>query len=182
MSKCLVVGLYSGPGARKSTLAAHVFAELKWKNINCELVTEYAKDMVWGETTKVLENQTYVFGKQYNRIYRVAKHVDVLITDSPLALSIIYDKKKSEHFKNLVMEKYNEFNNLNFFVIRCAEFNPKGRLHNEKEAEEKDQEVLNMLSENKIPFTTIRGERESVGRIVDIILEHKGKLECLNTK
>ena len=175
MSKALVVNYFSGPGARKSTLAAHVFAELKWLNINCELVTEYAKDMVWNETTKVLENQVYVFGKQYNRIYRVARHVDILVTDSPFVLSIVYDSKKSDHLKNLVLEKYNEFDNLNFFVLRCALYNPKGRMHNEEEAKLKDAEVLSMLNDNKIPFTAIRGERESVSRVVDIILKHKEK-------
>ncbi len=43
----LVVNLLGGPGSGKSTTAADVFARLKWQDINCELVTEFAKDLVW---------------------------------------------------------------------------------------------------------------------------------------
>ena len=42
----LVVNLTGAPGAGKSTGAAYVFSQLKMRGINCELVTEYAKDKV----------------------------------------------------------------------------------------------------------------------------------------
>ena len=43
----LVVNLFGTPGAGKSTGAAYIFSNLKMRGINAELVTEFAKDMVW---------------------------------------------------------------------------------------------------------------------------------------
>ena len=67
-SNPLIVNFYAGPGAGKSTMVAHTFAELKWRGINCELVTEYAKDKVWEKSFETLENQFYVSAKQYHRL------------------------------------------------------------------------------------------------------------------
>ena len=42
-----VINLFGGPGAGKSTTAAGLFYEMKVRDIKCELVTEYAKDMTY---------------------------------------------------------------------------------------------------------------------------------------
>lgn len=55
--KTLVINLFGGPGAGKSTFCASVFADLKWRDINCEMALEYAKDRVWEGSFNVLENQ-----------------------------------------------------------------------------------------------------------------------------
>ena len=86
----LVVNLLGGPGSSKSTSAALLFAILKRKDINAELVTEFAKSAAWENNVKAIENQAYVFGKQCYKMSRCADDVDVIITDSPLILSIIY--------------------------------------------------------------------------------------------
>lgn len=56
-----------GPGSGKSTTAAGVFYNIKKKFIHAELVTEYAKDLVWNEAEAFLNNQIYIFGEQHNR-------------------------------------------------------------------------------------------------------------------
>ena len=55
--------LFGSPGSGKSTMAALVFSRLKMLNINCELVTEFAKDKVWENNNTALANQLYVFAK-----------------------------------------------------------------------------------------------------------------------
>lgn len=57
----LVVNLFGVPGAGKSTGAAYVFSKLKMKGINAELVTEFAKDIVWENNSRGLKNQEYIF-------------------------------------------------------------------------------------------------------------------------
>lgn len=52
----IVVNLFGQPGAGKSTLAAYTFAKLKMMNVNCELVTEFAKDKTWEKNFTVLSN------------------------------------------------------------------------------------------------------------------------------
>ena len=58
----LVVNLYGAPGAGKSTGAAYIFSKLKMAGVKAELVTEFAKDMVWEENNEALHNQMYMFG------------------------------------------------------------------------------------------------------------------------
>ena len=43
MKSTLLVNLYAGPGAGKSTGAAYIFAKLKMAGVDCEYVSEYAK-------------------------------------------------------------------------------------------------------------------------------------------
>ena len=84
----ICINLTAQPGAGKSTLAAATFAKLKMLGINCELVTEFAKDKVWENNKMALSNQIYIFAKQYYRMDRCAGKVDVIITDSPLTLTL----------------------------------------------------------------------------------------------
>ena len=51
-------------------------------NVDCELVTEFAKDKVWEESTEVFKCQPYIFAKQLFRQSRVKDKVDVIVTDS----------------------------------------------------------------------------------------------------
>ena len=42
-----IVNLFGGPGTGKSICAAQIFVDLKFKNKNVELITEYTKDATW---------------------------------------------------------------------------------------------------------------------------------------
>lgn len=169
MGKKICVSFFGGPGCGKSTMAAHVFAELKWLKVNCELVPEYAKEKVWEKSFYTLTNQRLVYGKQHHMLCRVLEHVDVAITDSPLLLSAIYAKKEDKKLVELVIEDYKKFNTINILLIRKKEYNPIGRMQTEKEAIEKDIEIENMLKDNNILYSTIEGKRENVKLIVDKI-------------
>ena len=92
MGKTLVINLFGVPGAGKSTGAAYIFSQIKMRGINAELITEFAKDKVWEENKEVFKNQAYIFGKQSFKLSRCDGKVDVIITDSPLPLSIFYNK------------------------------------------------------------------------------------------
>lgn len=170
----IIVNLFAGPGSGKSTTCAGVFSALKLAGINCEMSLEYAKDKVWEESIKTLDNQIYIFGKQLHRLWRLKDKVDVIITDSPLPLSIYYDKSDSEHFKNLVMEQFNSFTNLNFFILRDDTYNPKGRLQTESEAIEIDKNLRTVLKDNDIKYFSVPKEG-AIEFITDFI-----KLELLN--
>jgi len=77
--------------------------------VNAELVTEFAKDKVWEENSEVFKpnNQIYLLGKQFYRMSRCKDKVNVIVTDSPLPLSILYNKSTvlSQSFNDVVMEK-----------------------------------------------------------------------------
>lgn len=160
--KTLVVNLLAGPGCGKSTIAADLFSKLKWDGIDCELVTEYAKDLVWERRHDTFKNQIYIFGKQHHKIFRLLGQVDVIITDSPFLLSAIYDEDKRETLERLVVEEYLKCFNRNFFLMRSKKYNPNGRNQTEEGAKEVDNKILNFLHKWNIPYDSIRGAPDGV--------------------
>ncbi len=171
--KTIVINLLSGPGAGKSTIAASVFSELKWRGVDAELVTEYAKDKVWEEATKILENQLYIFAKQEQRTNRLLDKVDVILTDSSILLTLAYVKSevhKSSLFKNLVLEEFDKYENINYLLNRNDIYVQNGRNHTFEEAKEKDTEVENILKDNNISYEEVDFKRETVDYIVDEIM------------
>jgi hypothetical protein len=174
----LIVNFFGGPGISKSTMAAHVFAELKWAGINCELATEYAKEKVWEGSFNVLKNQRLVYGKQHHMIWRSAEQVDVIVTDCPLLLSAIYSAPEDTFLRHLIVEDFKKFNNLNFLLTRQKAYVSAGRMQNKEEAIQKDIEIRDMLIENKIVYLNVPGARDSVQYIVDVVLDYREKHVC----
>jgi hypothetical protein len=127
MNKPLVVNLFGAPGAGKSTGAAIVFAELKKAGINAELVTEFAKDKTWEHNMMALGCQEYVFGKQSYRLRRCRDDVEVIVTDSPLPLGLIYNDNPAldENFANVVMNVFNTYDNHNYYINRVKGMSSK---------------------------------------------------------
>ena len=166
----IVVNLFAGPGSGKSTTCAGVFAKLKLAGINCEMALEYAKDKVWEESNKVLDDQIYVFGKQLHRIFRLKDKVDVVITDSPILLSIIYDKTGNKYFSDLVLNQFNNFDNRNYFIERTTVYNPKGRLQTEDEAKEIDKVLLDLLNDCNFEYDSV-GKNEAVDYLFNKIMK-----------
>jgi hypothetical protein len=128
---------------------------LKKKGINCEYITEYAKDKTWENSSTTLSNQIYIFGKQHHKMFIVKDKVDVMICDSPLLFSIIYDNnktKKGDHFYEFILEEFNKFNNLNFYIERTTQYNPTGRNQTENQALIVDESIKSLLIYNNIDF------------------------------
>lgn len=171
--KTLVVNLFGAPGAGKSTGAAAIFSKLKMIGINAELIGEFAKDKVWEENFEVFKNQAYIFGKQFFRQSRCDGKVDVMITDSPLPLSILYntDPYLTENFNLTVMDVFNSYNNLNFYINRVKKYNPKGRNQTEEESNSLVEPLKELLKERKIPFEEVNGDKQGYDYIVKRILE-----------
>ena len=170
----IVVNLFGVPGAGKSTGAAYIFALLKMSGINAELITEFAKEKVWENNTEVFKNQAYLFGKQSYRISRCKNKVDVIVTDSPLPLSIFYnnDATLGEDFDRTVMNVFNSYNNLNYLILRVKPYNPKGRHQTEEESNELKQPMVNLLRDVGVDYTEIEGNRAGYEKIVADILAH----------
>ncbi len=150
------INFYGGPGCGKSTMAAAVFAQLKHRGINCELVTEYAKKKVWEEAYKVFECQLYVCAKQVYNMFVVSKHVEVIITDSPIILGAAYTGG-DELLNSILSREYSKYENIDIFLNRVKPYNPKGRMQTEDEAKDKDRSIKKILEDNKIPYASFDG-------------------------
>ena len=173
VKKTLVVNFVGAPGSGKSTLMAAVFAELKWRNIDCEIVTEFAKDLVWDERFDDMKDEIYIFAKQNHRLFRVNGKVDVIITDRPLLLTILYNNRYgggNQALDNLVIEEFNKYNNLNYLLKRVNKYNPIGRVQTEEESDEIAVSIKEALDTYMVNYIECPGSSESVKNIVDEIL------------
>lgn len=168
--KQLVVNLFSGPGAGKSTMAAGLFYKLKLAGYNVELALEYAKDLTWEERFNTLCNQPYIFGKQYHRLKRLEGKVDAIITDSPLLLSCFYSAKTYPvSFKTSVIEINDQFDNWNFFINRVKPYQPKGRNQTEDQAEEIDQEIKTLLNSALESYLSLDGNEAGTSELIGLV-------------
>ena len=169
----LLVNLYGAPGAGKSTGAAYIFSQLKMHGANAELITEFAKDKTWEENETALSNQAYIFGKQYYRITRCADKVDIIVTDSPLLLSTIYnhDPVLGEDFNKMVKNVANSFESLNYYIKRVKPYNPAGRNQDEAGSDAIADEVLDMLDREGIRYGVFDGNIEGYTDIVNEIMQ-----------
>lgn len=180
MKHTIVVNLIGGPGSGKSTTAAGLFYNLKKLGVNCEMALEYAKDKVYEESFKTMDDQLYIFGKQYHRMWRLKNLVDVIITDSPLLLSIYYNKTKSNYFEDLIVEQYNKFNNMLYILKRDnIEFKQEGRIQNEEESKHIDMEVKNILDRNNISYIEI-STLDAIEKITEDVVNKLNDNRCCN--
>lgn len=168
----LIVNLFGVPGAGKSTGAAYIFSQLKMRGVNTELVTEFAKDKVWEENKEVFNNQAYIFGKQSFKISRCANKVDIVITDSPLPLSIFYnnDPLLTENFNNSVMDVFNGYDNMNYLLMRVKPYNHTGRHQSEEESDAMKEPLIKLLEDREICYKKIDGDIKGYNTIVDDII------------
>jgi len=172
MKKPIVINMFAGPGTGKSTTAASVFSLLKLHGVNAELITEFAKDLTWENRKYTLENQSYIMAKQYHRMWRVRNQVDVMITDSPLLLSLVYGGSKPNCVQESILYHFNEFDNINYFLRRTKKYNPAGRFQSEDEAKELDHMIMKTLFKNNIKYQVVSGNYKGANSIALAMLKY----------
>lgn len=152
MKETLVINLFGGPGCGKSTTMARLFADLKEQGYSVEMVSEFAKDLVYEQRQETMKDELYIFAKQHHRLFRVCDKVDIVITDRPILLTNIYaDLYLPEgNFKNdlirLVRTTFDNFINLNIVLNREGiEYKTEGRLQNLEESKKIDELTLKEL-------------------------------------
>lgn len=143
-----------------------MFSRLKLSaKFTAEYVCEYAKDCVYEDRLNILKNdQFYIFAKQNHKLLMIKnneKCPDFVITDSPLILSNIYGEINntiSDAFKTVVLDTFNSYNNINYFIERGddVKYEVNGRIQSEEEAKKIDEKVIKYLLENNINFEPIK--------------------------
>lgn len=174
-TRTLVCNLYGGPGIGKSTFSAGVFYKLKLLGYNVELVREFAKELTWTSNWEALKIQPYVTTEQYYRQASLIGKVDVIVTDSPFLLGLIYRGEGCPpSFDPYIVELYKSFDNLNFVLGRNVEvkkYNPKGRTQTLEESVEIDAKVKDLLKKHSIDYEELFVEGDSTtDEIVNRIL------------
>ncbi len=138
-----VINIFGGPGTGKSTLAAALFAKMKISGFSVELVSEYAKQMVFEDRGNVLkEDQLYIFAKQHRKLLVLRDTVDYVITDSPFIQGWVYLRQNpgsiynEVEFGSLIRSTFNSYPNLNIFLEKsdAVKYKQMGRYQDEASA------------------------------------------------
>lgn len=152
----LVINMFAGPGAGKTTCAWEIASKLKKLGYVTEYVSEYAKELVWDGKEDLLEGtavkQKAVYDEQKRRIDRLLGKVDFVVTDSPPILSMVYLKESAPEFEKQMIKDFNKYHTFNIFIERSRHYEREGRLQTLEEAKELDRGVKSFLKDNGIYF------------------------------
>ena len=113
----LHVNLYAGPGVGKSTTAAGLFFLLKMQAISCELVQEYARELVFEDSIHTTP-QMDILRAQYKRQALVHKRAKVVVTDAPLSMSYVYSHPDLYPEITTFLRQVEDWNTLNVLLER----------------------------------------------------------------
>ncbi len=169
----IVINLFGEPSVGKSTCAMDITAKLKRKGINAEYISEFAKDKLYENNEEVFKHQEYIFGKQSFKMGRVRDKVQVIVVDSPLILSIIYNNGDilGEEFNKTVLNVFNSYDNRNYLLKRNHAYENEGRFQNEFEALEIRNRIVNRLYDFGIKYNIVVSNENTCNAIVDKIVE-----------
>ena len=168
----IVINLWGAPSSGKSTGASYIFSKLKLKGYNVELVTEFAKDLTWEENYAALNNQFYVSGCQSYRLSRLKNKVDVIITDSPLPIGIMYfNANTPKNLEDVILADFNRYDNVNFQILRDKPYNPAGRNQTETESDIIARRITEFLENENIQFVPIKGNKQGYKYILNYIVD-----------
>jgi len=161
----VVINLLAGSGVGKSTTAADLFAKLKLRSYNAELIQEFVKKWAWLGRKPTGFDQVYLFGKQAQSESCLYGKVDYLVTDSPLILSAFYE---SYHLKREIVlpavfnfldyAKENGVIHKNYFLSRNKPFDPRGRYETAEEASRVDHLLKDFLAKHGVEYKFLEVE------------------------
>jgi len=173
-----VINMLSGPGSGKSTLAAELYVTMKKAKYNVEFLQEYAKKLVWQKRFEELNDQYFVSKKYYESIKAMEGHVNFIILDSSLMNGLWYNLNNPDNVSNVwktevyVLKRFNEFNNVMFFIQRGAyAYEMEGRIQTEEEAIQIDKEIKDLTKEKGHDFIEINLDNDDcIDQIMQILV------------
>jgi hypothetical protein len=143
------------------------------------MTPEFAKELVWEGRKETFQDELYLFAKQNHRLWRVNGKVDVVVTDHPLLMNVVYnnyykpikDSDWNNTFNDLVWFTYNQYNNINFMLERVKPYNPNGRNETEEEAKSFDIRFRECLDSYEISYGAVTANEYAAEVIGETILK-----------
>ena len=172
--KTIVINFTGGPGAGKSFMATRLVSILKENGVCCEYVPEFAKDLVWDGRLSELNDQLYILANQFHMLSRLKNKVNVIITDSPIILSMYYNEQSKcfskDIFTSLVLASYQNFDNIVYYVVRNHPYEREGRYQTEEESNQVSLNIKKTLDESGISYQTVVSSGAKAEEIAKFII------------
>ena len=150
-----IINLIGAPGIGKSKTGEILGGLLSLSGYSVEFVPEFAKFATFAGHEAALQDQIYMFAKQQNRLHVLKSHaLDFVLMDGPLIQQLAYAPEDYfEHYERLVVEVFNSYDNLNFFLQRNPEiaYQQIGRKESPEESEVKQRKIEVILAKHRIP-------------------------------
>ena len=159
-----VINFFGSSGVGKSTHSLRLATYFKETRQRVEYVPEYPKYLVYSQHNRMLMDQFKIFAEQRHYIDILRDHaVNYAVVDSPLLLGLLYGEKYgtvNEDFAKVIVNEFNTFDNVNFFVTRTVPFDEVGRVESMEESDEDSnllRELLNIHNINYVEINTTTG-------------------------
>lgn len=172
--KPIMVNLWAPPGVGKSTTAAMVFNVLKHKGYRTELSLEFAKDVTYEENWASFKDQFYITTMQERRNSRLIGKVDIIVTDSPPGLGLVYAPEGDRSLLwHLVMHWRQRYHNVDWMLTRDPDrpYQTYGRTQTQEESEGLLPEVSRAMQSvcGKV-YSTTRADNLAAVYIADALI------------
>lgn len=162
MSEPLLINLYGGPGAGKTTTALRLTGALKAAGYEAEYVPEYARDLALEERLNVTP-QFDILMEQTKRIMRtIGTGIDIVVTDSPILLQSLYSATAADRERAVVMHTAlaTVFDMMNFLIDNNRlSHSMVGRITSKEDAQAIDGMSMKMLVEGGYEFLRVPKEK-----------------------
>ena len=151
-----VINLFAPPGTGKTATGQILSGLLSIANFKVEYIPEFAKFATLSKNEAALLDQVYMFSKQSNRLNVLNRtNLDYVVMDGPLPLALLFHKDTHyRYFEPLVMEVFNDYTNINYYLKRnpLHAYKQHGRNENFAESQALDVDLRELLSRHEVPF------------------------------
>jgi len=180
----LIINFFGGPGIGKSTQASGLFTQMKKNHMDVELTFEFPKIVAWEENYMAIKDQFYITANQHRNISRLYNKVKYVIVDSPIILGMIYKNKYNDNpeypamfydnkFDEFILSLFKKYNNLNILLKRDdTTYDKNGRFQDLEESKEIDNEIVQRLLDNNIPFVEFPVNNDTPINIYNYIIKN----------
>lgn len=174
MKKTKIINILGGPGVGKTTVASDLFVRFKRKELDVEIVSEFAKELVWEKRSEAFDDRLYMHAEQNHRLMMMNGNLDYIITDSPLILTSIYNhfyledkhtKEYNQMIDEVTKQTFNLYDNVTFLITRDVDYDTNGRRESFTQAKKIDERIISYLKENNINYIEIKDRVNAVDEI-----------------
>ena len=169
----IMLNLWAPPGVGKSATAAMVFNVLKYEGHRAELSLEFAKDVTYERSWKTLKDQFYVAAQQEHRNHRLIGEVDIIVTDSPPGMGLVYCPLEDvDMLRDCVMHWRCRYRNVDWLLLRDEErvYQRFGRTQTLEESDALYPQVIRHLSRVAPTYKQTRADKLAAVHIADHLM------------